>query len=265
MKLKSHQWGHDGPECIVCLHGVAQHGGVFEGMGRRFAELGRSVLSLDLRGHGGSDREPPWNVATHVADVRETLETEGVERATLVGHSFGGLIATALAAEAPERTERLVLLDPGVEVPPERALRSAELERLDWSFATVDGAVNALMSNDAIVASPREVVTAFAERDLRKGPDGRLRFSFCPSTVVVAWSEMTLPPPPVAQVPTLLAIAEVPLYDSTQQQARYADELGDLLTKVIVPDGHNVLWESPQETFAAIERFLEPAGEPLAG
>lgn len=265
MQLKTHQWGPGGPERVVCLHGVAQHGGVFAGLGERLAALGYSVLAVDLRGHGGSDREPPWSLDTHVADVEETLAALGVERVTWLGHSFGGLVAARLAAARPERSERLILLDPGVEVPPERALRSAELERLDWSFATVDGAVNALMSNDTIVASPREVVTAFAERDLRKGPDGRLRFSFCPSTVVVAWSEMTLPPPPVARVPTLLAIAEVPLYDSTPQQRRYAEELGDLLTRVVVPNGHNVLWESPEETFAAIERFLEPAGEPLAG
>jgi len=265
MRLKIRQWGSAASEALVCMHGVAQHGGVFEGLGERLAAHGRRVVAVDLRGHGQSDREPPWNVATHVGDVLETLDAEGIKHATLVGHSFGGLIAASLAAEAPDRVERLALLDPGVEVPPERALRSAEIERLDWSFATVDGAVNALMSNEAIVASPREVVKAFAEEDLRKGPDGRFRFSFCPSTVVVAWSEMTLPPPPVARVPTLLAIAEVPLFDSTRQQQRYAAELGDLLTRVVVPNGHNVLWESPDETLAAVEGFLEPAGNTLAG
>jgi lipase len=265
MQLKTHQWGPGGSERVVCIHGVAQHGGVFEEIGKRLAGLGHSVLAVDLRGHGDSDREPPWNLGTHVADVEETLEALGVERVTWLGHSFGGLVAAALAAATPERCERLILLDPGIEVPSQRALRSAELERLDWSFATVDGAVNALMSNDTIVASPREVVTAFAEKDLRKGPDGRLRFSFCPSTVVVAWSEMTLPPPPIARVPTLVAIAEVPLYDSSRQQERYVEELGDLLTKIVVPNGHNVLWESPAETFAAVEQFLEPAGEAVAG
>ena len=265
MKLNTRRWGPADQECVVCMHGVAQHGGVFEELGRRLAGIGHSVVAVDLRGHGESGHEPPWDLDTHVRDVEETLRELGVERATWIGHSFGGLVAAALAVSANEWTQSLVLLDPGVEVPPERALRSAEIERLDWSFATVDGAVNALLSNEAIVASPREVVSAFVEADLRKGPDGRFRFSFCPSTVVVAWSEMTLPPPPVARVPTLLAIAEMPLYDSSRQQRRYEDELGKLLTRVVVPNGHNVLWESPQETLAAVERFLEPVGEPLAG
>jgi lipase len=244
MLLNTHRWGPSDAESVVCLHGVAQHGRVFGDMGKRLAALGHSVLAVDLRGHGGSDREPPWNTATHVADVLETLDAEGVERATLVGHSFGGLVAATL--------------------PPERAMRSAEVERLDWSFATADGAVNALSSNEAIVASPREVVAAFVEDDVRQGPDGRYRFSFCPSSVVVAWSEMTLPAPPIVQVPTLLVLAEKPLYDSTRQQQRYAEELGGLLTKVVAPNGHNVLWESPRETIGAIERLLEPVGEPVA-
>ncbi|HSR94121.1 MAG TPA: alpha/beta hydrolase [Solirubrobacterales bacterium] len=263
--LETRKWDSPGDDCIVCIHGVAQKGSVFAEMAEALVANGRSVLAVDLRGHGGSGRRPPWNVATHVGDVLETLEAEGIERATWVGHSFGGLVAATLAAEAVERTERLVLLDPGLEVPTERALRSAEIERLDWSFATVDGAVNAVLSNEAIVASPREVVAAYVKDDVQKGPDGRFRFRFCPSTVVVAWSEMTLPPPPIAQVPTLVAIAEKPLFDSSRQQRRYEDELGGLLTKVVVPNGHNVLWESPQETIGAVQRFLEPVGEPAGG
>jgi lipase len=265
MLLNTHHWGARSPERVVCLHGVAQHGGIFDEMGKRLAALGHSVTAVDLRGHGESDRLPPWNLETHVRDVIETVDAEEIERVTWVGHSFGGLVAAALAAESTERTQGVALLDPGIGVPPERALRSAEIERLDWSFATVDGALNALLSNEAIVASPREVVAAFVEDDVRKGPDGRFRFGFCPSTVVTAWSEMTLPAPPIAQVPTLLLIAEKPLFDSSRQQRRYAEELGDLLTKLVVPNGHNVLWESPRETLEAVEGFLEPAEEPALG
>ena len=48
----------------------------------------------------------------------------------------------------------------------------------------------------------------------------------------------------------------MPLYDSSVQIARYEEELGDLLAVVRVPNGHNVLWESPAETIGAIEDFL---------
>jgi len=260
MLLKTRRWGEPNAQAVVCVHGVAQHGGVFEQLGERLAASGHSVLAVDLRGHGESGREPPWSVSTHVADLLETLGQEGVERVSWVGHSFGGRVAVQAAVAAGEWTDRLVLLDPGLEVPVERALRGAEIDRLDWSFATIDGAVNALLSNDTVVAAPRETVAAYVRDDVREGPDGRFRFSHSPAAAVVAWSEMTQPLPAVAAVPTLAVLAEVPLYDTREQVSRFEADMGDLLTVVRVPNGHNVLWESPAETIAAVERFLSPPG-----
>ncbi len=268
MELKTRRWGAAASNAVVCVHGVAMHSAVFEQLGERLAAAGLSVLAVDLRGHGDSGREPPWNADTHVDDLLATVAAAGIERVSWVGHSFGGRLAAAAAARAGERTERLVLLDPALEVPAGHALRSAEIERLDWSFATADGAVNAMMSSEAMLAPPREVVSAFVRDDVRKGPDGRFRFSFCPSAVVVAWSEMTLPAPPIAAVPTLVVRPQSPLFAGDAQRSRYSDALGDLLSETAVPNGHNVLWEAPAETIAAIEPFLAaagPAGEALAG
>lgn len=257
--LTTRSWGDPNAHAVVCVHGLAQHGGIFAEMGERLAAAGHSVIAVDLRGHGDSVREPPWSVGTHVSDLLETLDAMGVERVSWVGHSFGGRVVAEAAAGSGDRTDRLVLLDPGLEVPSERALRGAEIDRLDWSFATVDGAVNALLSNDTVVAAPRETIAAYVREDVRKGPDGRFRFSHCPAAAVVAWSEMTVPLPGVARVPTLAVLAAVPLYDTGPQISRYEETLGDLLTVVSVPNGHNVLWESPAETIGAVEQFLRAA------
>ncbi len=261
MVLASRSWGSTSEECVVCVHGIAQHGGIFAELGERLAQRGHYVVALDIRGHGDSGREPPWDVGTHVADIFETLDSLGIERPTWIGHSFGGRLVATAAAQEPQRVRRLVLLDPAVEVPAPAALQSAEVERLDWSFATTEGAVNALLSSGRTVAAPHDVVTAFVKDDLRKGPDGRLRFSFSPGAVVVAWSEMVLPPPPIAQVPTLVIHPEVPLFPSVAQTQtrRYHESLGDLITEVTVPNGHNVLWEAPAETISAIENFVGDA------
>jgi pimeloyl-ACP methyl ester carboxylesterase len=239
------------------LHGVSHNGGVFEGLAADLAERGHFVVGVDLRGHGESLREPPWNAATHVGDVLDTVDALGIQRATWVGHSFGGRLAAMLAVEAPELTKGAALLDPGLEVPPGRALQGAEIERLDWSFATVDGALSAMLSSTSMVAPDRAAVASWVRSDVSVGPDGRHRFSFCPSAAVVAWSEVVLPPPPVARVPTLLLAAEVSLTDPSVQARRFRDELGNLLTTVVVPNGHNVFWESAAETTAAVEAFLE--------
>lgn len=260
MELKTHRWGPEAQESVVCIHGLTQHGRVFEPLGRRLAELGHSVLAVDLRGHGGSDSDPPWNIDTQVEDVLETLDGLGVQRVScLIGHSFGGRVAATVAAKAEDRIETVALLDPGLRIPAERALRSAEVERRDWSFATIDGGVRAVLSNEATIAPSEDAVRAFVEDDMREGPDGRLRFGFCPSAVVVAWSEMVLPPPPIAPRPTLFVQPSTPLTDSGAQLDRYRDALGERLTLVEVPNGHNVLWESPAETFNAIADFIGPA------
>jgi lipase len=258
MPLHTHRWGTPdaGAETVVCVHGLTQHGGVFAPLGERLAATGAFVLAVDLRGHGSSRRKPPWDVETHVADLLETVDAFGIDRASWVGHSFGGLILATVANRLPERIRRLALLDPGLHVPPDRALTSAETDRLDWSFATVDGAVNALVGAPTVVAAPRATVTAYAKEDLRRGPDDRLRFRFCPSAAVVAWSEMARPAPAVARVPTLLVRPAKPLVESSVDEDRYRAELGPLLTVADVPNGHNVMWESPAETGAAVEAFL---------
>ncbi|HEX3324591.1 MAG TPA: alpha/beta fold hydrolase [Solirubrobacterales bacterium] len=262
MVLKTHRWGAEGANCVVCVHGVTQHGRIFDGLARRLAERGKSVLAVDLRGHGSSGRKPPWNTDTHVNDLLETIDAAEVERVSWIGHSFGGRLVAEATVRAVERTDGVVLLDPGLEVPTDRALRSAEIDRLDWSFATTDGALNALLSSDAIVAAPRDVVAEYVRDDIRKGPDGRFRFGFCPSAAVVAWSEMTLPPPAIAQLPTLIVRAAAPLFDWSAGESRYRKALGRLLTVTTVPNGHNVLWESASETTEAIERFFGSAPPP---
>jgi lipase len=256
MRLHTRHWGSQKSQSVVCVHGVAQHGGIFEDLGEHLAARGHSVMAVDLRGHGDSGREPPWNTDTHVKDLLDTLDAQGVERATWIGHSFGGLLAATVAAREADRAEAVALLDPALEVSPGQALRSAEIERLDWSFATVDGAVNALLSSETLVAAPYEAVKAYVDDDLQKGPDGRYRFRFSPSAVVAAWSEVTLPAPPIARIPTLLLMATVSLVHAGGKRDRYKKALGDLLTEVVVPNGHNVLWEAPAETIGAIEEFL---------
>jgi lipase len=253
----------DGPpagEPVVCVHGIAQHGGIFAELGEALAAMGRRAVSVDLRGHGASTYEPPWNLATHVEDLLETASARGIERATWVGHSFGGLVAASLAQAAPERVERLVLLDPGLHVPPPQALVRAERDRQDWSFASVEGAVNALLASETVIATPREVLAAYAEEDLVRGADGRLRFRYSPAALATAWSEIALPPPPAAPVPTLLVRAVSSSLGSSVEDVRYRRELGSLLTMAAVPNGHNVLWEAPAETIAAVREFLGATG-----
>src|SRR5438552_17154244 len=153
MELNLHEWGDPGAPPLVCLHGVSAHG-------RRFRKLAEErlvshfhVLAPYLRGHGYSDWDPPWTIATHAHDVLETLDAAGVRRAPFVGHSFGGRLILELAALDPERLERAALLDPAIQILPHVGLDFAERERADHSYASPEEAISARL--DTGTPSPR--------------------------------------------------------------------------------------------------------------
>jgi pimeloyl-ACP methyl ester carboxylesterase len=71
------------------------------------------VIALDFRGHGRSGRTPgAYRITDYVPDVVDFLRRGLDEPALLIGHSLGGNVAAAVAAEAPERVRALVLEDP---------------------------------------------------------------------------------------------------------------------------------------------------------
>jgi pyruvate dehydrogenase E2 component (dihydrolipoamide acetyltransferase) len=100
----------EGDEAVVLLHGF---GGDLNNWLFNLDALaeGRTVYALDLPGHGGSVKRADGLDALTAA-VREFLDERDVARAHLVGHSMGGLVAAAVAHDAPDRVASLTLVDP---------------------------------------------------------------------------------------------------------------------------------------------------------
>ena len=72
------------------------------------------VLAPDLFGHGASAKViGDYSLGAHAATLRDLLDMLGIDRVTLIGHSFGGGIAMQFSYLFPERVERLVLVDSG--------------------------------------------------------------------------------------------------------------------------------------------------------
>lgn len=73
------------------------------------------LVRYHRRGYAGSTHtRSPMTVAQHVADCRALLRHLGIERAHIVGHSYGGVVALQLARDAPEVVHSLVLLEPAI-------------------------------------------------------------------------------------------------------------------------------------------------------
>lgn len=257
MELHLHAWGEPGAPPLVCLHGLNAHARRF----RRLAEerlAGRfHVLAPDLRGHGFSDWEPPWTLATHVHDVLETLDAAGVRAATFLGHSLGGRLILELAALTPERIERALLLEPSIQLLPHVGFDLAERERRELTFTSAEEAIQARL--DTGWPTPRELLEEEMREHLVEGVDGLFRFRYCQSAVVSLLGELCTPPPPAETLaaPTLLLYAHAFGLVTDEQVDAYRAALGDRLQVVTVPGGHLVYWESFEQTADAVEAFLD--------
>jgi lipase len=261
MRLHLHEWGDAEAPPLVCLHGISAHGRRFrrlaeERLARRFR-----VLAPDLRGHGSSGFEPPWDIETHLADILETVDAVGVGRAPWIGHSFGGRLVLELCARMPDRVERAVLLDPAIDILPHVGLDFATSAAEERSFADEEEAIQSRLASGA--PTPREFVEEEAREHLERGDDGRLRWRMCNAAVVTAYSELcTEPPPPsVLRMPALLVHAEVFGLVREDQLAEYAEALGDRIEIVGVPGGHIVYWDAYEQTADVLEKFLFRDGD----
>jgi lipase len=257
VRLHVHEWGEPEAPEIVCLHGVTAHGQRFrrlieERLADRF-----HVRALDLRGHGRSTWDEPWDLETHVADVLETVGEPGA----WIGHSFGGRIVMEVTARRPELVERAVLLDPAMFVPPLIAEQLAEEALTERSFASMDEALRWRLEAGGLAHTPRAFLEEDLEQHLAGSEDGRLRLRYSPETVAAAYRAMgAVSPPPLEQLrlPTLLVVGALSKIVGAGEVELYRRALGDLLEVVVVPGGHVVLWDAFDETAGAVEDFLAP-------
>jgi lipase len=249
-----------GPESgrpVLALHGVTGHGRRFERLAREGLPAHR-VVAVDLRGHGRSTWDPPWHAEVHVGDLLDTLDAHGLERVAVVGHSFGGLLATHLAARAPERVERLVLLDPAIALDPAVAAERADEQRNPPAWPTVEAALAARREQ----RPPQGYADSDADvhAHLAEWPDGTRRFRFAAAAAVCAWSDMARPRVSLAGLgtPTLLLRAGREEFVSDALVAGLGDDLGEAFRVETLDVGHMLYWDAFEATAGLVRRFLEP-------
>ncbi len=95
---------------MVVLHGLLGSSRNWLSTGRDLAR-NHHVLAPDARNHGKSPHAPEMDYAVMVDDLVAWMDAQGLERASMVGHSMGGKTAMLLACRHPERVERLVVVD----------------------------------------------------------------------------------------------------------------------------------------------------------
>lgn len=252
--LHVHRSGPTDGAPLLAIHGITAHGRRFERLSADYL-FDRSIAAPDLRGHGESVREAPWNLETHVDDLIDTLDSMGWATVDVVAHSLGGNLALRMLAAHPHRVRRLVLLDPVFLLPVETATANAVHAMTDQSFRSLDELIEARRDGRSEAAIP------FSDADTRvaayQGPDRRWRMNFERAAVVAMWGELARAlPEPTETRPTLVINALQAQLVQRRQIDWLENALEDLLSQVDLDLGHMLYWDDLVTTGRVIAGFL---------
>jgi pimeloyl-ACP methyl ester carboxylesterase len=100
-----------GKPAFVFVHGWACDRSFFAPQAEHFAQRHR-VVSVDLRGHGESDKpHGAYPIAAYADDTAYIIEHLGLGKTVAVGHSMGGMVMPQLAAAHPDCVAAIVMID----------------------------------------------------------------------------------------------------------------------------------------------------------
>ena len=103
-------WGESNPNPVVLLHGWGSSAEALSPVAKVLEDRFR-VYALDLPGFGWTPSAvTAWGTWEYASHVEAFMDRVSIPVASLVGHSFGGRIALALAAKWPDRVKNLVLV-----------------------------------------------------------------------------------------------------------------------------------------------------------
>jgi pimeloyl-ACP methyl ester carboxylesterase len=98
---------------LVVVHGFTAEGFLYGETLQRLVETGFKVVAIDMAGHGGTQGLPlsGGHLGDYAALMGRAIEELGIRKAVLAGHSMGGRVVAQLAAQRPEQTVAVLLID----------------------------------------------------------------------------------------------------------------------------------------------------------
>ncbi len=234
---------------VVLLHAGVADRRIWSEQLEPLAAAGYRVIAPDLPGFGeappASEADAPWS------DVLETMDALGVDRAALVGNSFGGVVALRVAAVAPDRVTALVLIS----APP------PDLEEPSPGLAAAWAAENSALERGDIEAAVQAVVDAWTLPDAV--PELRERIADMQRRALIAQTnapEAPEAPDPLEgqgglteiAVPALVAAGERDMPDFREGARTMADQL-PLARHIEIPGAGHL---APLETPGAFRELL---------
>src|SRR3569832_625372 len=245
---------------VVFIHGVVSDHSVWILQTRYMANHGWNVLAVDLPGHCRSAGNPPSTVEEAAEFIGALLDAAGVERAALVGHSWGSLIALEAASRLKDRISHLVLVGTAFPMKVSQALLEASLHEPEKAIKmNNDNTRNTLAPPPSALGPGTWVYGTFValnRRVLRSNPKVNVfhrGFKACDS-YANGENAIALDACPIlfllgAQDQMTQAKAAQPLIDKAKSTGKHFK-----VTHLAL--GHHQMTETPDEALFAIRDFL---------
>jgi len=240
---------------LVLIHGWAVHRGYWDDDVARLAS-GYRVIRYDRRGFGEASGKP--DLTADAADLAALLDQLGIERAHLVGHSQGALVALTFALRYPDRVGGLVLfgsgLLPGQAPPPDASLPPVQ----DWIALGQRDGVEALREAagswaTANFGGPMEGLEARARAMLSTYSGADLLDPAAPLNLAKPAESTDLS---AIQAPTLVVNGEQDLALARAAAGLLADGIPGARRVTISGAGHTANWQRPDQFASIVLEFL---------
>jgi pimeloyl-ACP methyl ester carboxylesterase len=238
--------------CVVMVHGAGNDHTVWHGPARYFAYHGRSVVALDLPGHGRSGGTALATIEDMAKWLARVIDALGIERVAIAGHSMGGLIALAAAAALGERVAALALLGVAKAIPvhPELLAAARRDDPLAVDLITAWGFSR--YSQIGGCKGPGLWMAGGGMRLLERIPDGVLGNDLAACDAYTGAADRAR----LVKCPTLLILGQRDLMTPEAGGAELASEMSDARVVVLPDCGHMMLVEKPDETLDALRQAL---------
>ena len=246
-------------EPLVLLHGLGASSADWEYQIPDFAKH-YSVIAVDLRGHGASDRVGEFSVPRFAADAWQLLDRLKVRRPTLVGHSMGGAVAMQMALDRPGAVARLVLANtlPSflTDTPGKRAML--------WTRLLLMSLLGPRRLSEIMTRRlyPRPDQAALRAKVARRNAKNDRNVYLATIRALTRWSvrdrlsQLTLP---------VLVLASEHDYFERGEIAPFVAALPDAQVRLFAGARHGLPLERPDEFNRAVLEFLGSAARPVPG
>lgn len=237
---------------IIFLHGSGMDRTVWQLQTRYFAWHGRSVLAIDLPGHGKSAGPAIDTIEAQAAWVIALMDATKIDKAALVGHSMGAALALETAAAYPDRVSAIAMCGVAEKMPVHPELLDAAQKGEHHAFDLITSWGFDRLAHLGGHKAPGAWMMGGGMRLLERGRDAVVGTDLTASNAYQGAADAA------ARVacPTLFVLGDRDKMTAPRNAQPLIDAIDGALVEIIPDCGHMMMVERPDETLDALRRLL---------